>query len=216
MLSKLIIKAFSDKEMQSEIGIWKAQINPEGLDLSYGTLFNEDTGVDTASVISRFRSQAPEELKLKFVLDGTGVLDKSPKVDDKINEFKTLAYDYNGDIHSQNYLLILRGDFRFRCILQSLGIEYSMFAPSGQPLRATLSCGFKEHQTPESIARRANKKSADLTHAKVVEDGMSLPLMCHRVYRDPGYAVAVAKANGLDSLYDFKPGDLLAFPPLSG
>ena len=86
------------------------------------------------------------------------------------------------------------------------------FSPVGAPLRAVLEVSFKQHQTAQDLARRADKKSADLTHSRQVEAGVSLPLMCHQVYGDFDLYLQVARENNLDDLTHLRPGARLRFP----
>ena len=203
MLTKLKIQAYSDKELRSKVADYSLQINPETYGQTHAAVFARAVGNDTGGTILKFSTQAPEELKLDFVLDGTGVV---PRV-------KSVAYDYQGSIHSPNYLRILWGGLAFDCMLSSLSIAYELFDPSGKPLRCRVSASFRQHQTPEDLARRADKKSADLTHSKTVTAGDSLPLMTFRVYDRSDLYVHVARANDLNTLMSLRPGAVLRFPP---
>ena len=93
MPNKLLIEAFSDESMDMWEGDFEVQINPEKYSHSLTTAFSEDKGIDTYSVISKFKTQPPQDVGFEFYLDATGVVD-SPKVysvSDKIKEFRRLA-----------------------------------------------------------------------------------------------------------------------------
>jgi hypothetical protein len=131
----------------------------------------------------------------------------------EITTFRNLAYTYQGSIHSPNYLQIVWGGLTFNCMLSTLKIAYQLFAPSGAPLRAQLSVSFRQHLTPEDLARLGDKKSADLTHAQVVTAGTPLPLMAYRVYDRPDLYPQVARANDMNDLVHLTEGRALSFPP---
>jgi nucleoid-associated protein YgaU len=213
MLTKLKIQAYSDKELRSKVADYSLQINPETYGHTHAAVFARAAGNDTGGTILKFSTQAPEELKFDFVLDGTGVVPGVKSVADEIKRFKSVAYDYQGSIHSPNYLRILWGGLAFDCMLSSLSIAYQLFDPAGKPLRCKVSASFRQHQTPEDLTRLADKKSADLTHSETVTAGDSLPLMTYRVYDRSDLYVHVARANDLNTLMSLRPGAVLRFPP---
>lgn len=213
MLSKLRIEAYSDKEYRIPSGLWIAQINPERYSTDYRTHFTEDRGIDSSSVVSRYQSQAPQRLSFDFTLDASKSVSGLNEVALEAEALKAVVYNYNGESHSQNYLKVIWGTLIFQCMLEHLNVEFVRFDPSGVPIRAKVQTSFKQHQTPEQIARRANKKSADLTHSRVIRQSMTLPHVCFEIYQDPEYYAAVARANDLDDLSRLMPGTHLRLPP---
>jgi len=61
---------------------------------------------------------------------------------------------------------------------------------------------------------KENSQSPDLTHIRIVKEGDTLPLLCHQVYGDPKYYIAVAAVNGLNDFRNLKKGERIMFPPL--
>jgi hypothetical protein len=214
MLAKLKILAYKDEHLRSKIGEYEVQINPERYSQVFGVTFSEDKGIDTASIIPKFKTQTPQQMKLEFYLDSTGVISGVSSVPDKIKKFKETAYDFNGQIHSPNYLKLLWGDLVFKCLLDSLDVDYTLFSPGGTPLRAKLTANFRQHQSPDELERRSAKKSSDLTHSRTVVGGDSLPLMCHQIYGDSKYYLQVARANDLTSFRRLVVGTKIEFPPV--
>ncbi len=213
MLAKLKILAFSDEKLSSKVGDYEVQINPEKYTHAFSTSF-VDQASDTARVISKFKTQQPQDISFDFYLDATGVVPGVTSVSDEIKKFRNIAYNYNGEAHSTNYLKLLWGDLTFKCMLSSLTVEYTLFSPSGTPLRAKLAAKFREHYTPEEVEKESKKSSADLSHSRTVVAGVSLPLMCHRIYRDGKYYIAVARANDMNDVFDLVEGATVKFPPL--
>ena len=115
MLSKLRILAYSDEDLRAKIGEYEVQINPESYTHNFKTTFSEDRGIDTAAVIAKFKTHDPQDVKFDFFIDSTGVVPGVENVADEITKFRDLAYTYNGQIHSPNYLQLVWGDtFRVR------------------------------------------------------------------------------------------------------
>ena len=56
--------------------------------------------------------------------------------------------------------------------------------------------------------------SPDLTHERIVEEGDTLPLMCHRIYGSTNHYLEVAKFNKLKYFKELTPGSKIYFPPL--
>lgn len=214
MLKKLKILAFSDNALGSKIGEYNLQINPETYSHAHRTGFARARGIDTAGSLSKYRTHYPQEIKFDFVLDATGTVPGVKNVAYEIGNFKKVAYSYNGDIHSPNYLKLVWGPMVFRCMLTSLNITYQLFSPAGTPLRAKLSVAFRQHLTPKEIALRGDKKSDDLTHSRMIPDEPRLSLMCDEVYDDSSLYIKVAWANDLNDIMHLRPGDQLRFPPV--
>ncbi|WP_299843915.1 hypothetical protein [uncultured Roseovarius sp.] len=213
MLSKLKIIAYSDNELRSKTGDYTLQINPKTVTHSHSSSFSPAKGSDAAGTILKFHTQKPQEMSFDFVIDTTGVVPGAKSVASEIEKFRNIAYTFQGKIHSPNYLKIIWGGLAFKCMLTRLNIAYQLFAPTGKPLRAKLSVGFRQHQTPEDLTRRADKKSADLTHFDIATTGMTLPLMAYRVYDRPDLYVEVARANDLNDLVHLTAGQSVRFPP---
>jgi len=214
MLNKVRILAFRDKELHAKVGEFTLQINPESYRHDNRTWFSQVAGSDTAGSVLKFRSYYPQELKFDFVLDATGVVPGVKNVTREIAAFKDVAYDYHGAIHSPYYLKVLWGGLAFKCMLSSMAIDYQLFDPSGKPLRAKLSVSFRQHQTPQDLARKGDKKSADLTHSEQTIAGDTLPLISNRVYDRPDLYVHIARANDLNDIMHLQAGQRLRLPPV--
>jgi nucleoid-associated protein YgaU len=219
---KLSITAFSDPGYNAPIlarGVYFAQINPETFTHSHSVEYNPASSTDTAGATTKYHTIAPETLTFSFHVDGTGVVsDLAPSgaalVPLEVARFKQVAYRYNGEIHSPNYLLLVWGSFLFKCRLTGLEVEYLLFDAQGIPLRAKLTPRFQQFLDPSDLAKLSAKSSPDMTHVRVVAPADSLPLMCQRIYGDSRHYLRVADYNGLIDFRNLRPGQAIAFPPL--
>ena len=141
--------------------------------------------------------------------------DQGNGIIDDLANFKKAVFDYNGDQHKPNYLVISWGALLFKGILTDLSIEYKLFKSDGTPLRAVAKVKFISHIEAEKRAAAENNQSPDLTHVRMVKEGDTLPLMTHRIYGDPKYYLEVAKVNNLSNFRSLTPGTKLYFPPLA-
>lgn len=231
-LKKLSITAYSTKT-KAKKGEIELQINPESLnfDLEGETPDAEFGGYKISgspeSASAEPPSYKPMRLNFEFYLDATGVVKmpfslKMKGITGWIEEFKNLTYYFHGTDHTPYYVKLGWGDvfksrkFRtYKWRLKSLDIDYSLFNPDGEPLRAKLRCLFEEYFTPGEQQKIVQNSSPDLTHAVMVQSGDTLPLMCQRIYGNCAYYPEVARINGLSNVYRIKPGERLLFPPLS-
>ncbi len=214
-LEKLNIHAYADiKYAEPPTGIYKLRVNPETYSCQYKADYEVEAGVDAAGATVRYGGLEPRSLSFDFYLDGTGVVPEIQSVETEIDEFRKLAYSYNGSIHSPNYLKIVWGALVFKGRLQNLDIEYLLFNPNGAPLRAKLKVNFIECLSAEEITNTASRSSPDLTHIVTVTDGDTLPSMCHRIYGNSKPYLRVAQHNNLLDFRNLKPGMQIYFPPL--
>lgn len=230
-LIKLRIKAYKDEQFTEEVGDgeFKTLLNPEQYKFNYKIDQNEDQASGTSAASPRFNKALPEDLELEFVFDRTGVLvdyGKSGSADDNtfrnegngiiddIEQFKKVIFDYNGDEHKPNYLIISWGTLLFKGTLSEMGITYKLFKPDGTPLRATARAKFKGFVEDNLRVAKENNSSPDLTHIREVKEGDTLPLMTFRIYGDSKYYLEVAKVNRITNFRKLTVGQKIFFPPI--
>jgi len=218
-LSKLVIEAYADKTYRSLVDSYTLQINPDSYKRSHSTSYAKDKTQEKPGQTTKFSAIAPQTVDFEFYLDYTGVVPPAPGVPalpQAIVRFKKCVYDYNGKIHSPNYLRLRWTDLQFKCRLTSLNIDYTLFKPNGTPLRAKLSVSFEEYLREGEGTDKDKPNSPDLSHVRVVQAGDTLPLLCHEVYGASRHYIAVARFNRLSQFRQLEPGTALCFPPLGG
>lgn len=226
-LTKLQIKAYSDEQFSNEIadGEFQTLINPEKYRYKYRIEQNEDQASGTSSSSPRFNKIPPEDLELEFIFDRTGVIpdysssnqnfnDEGVGIIEDIDAFKQIVFDYNGDEHRPNYLIISWGSLLFKGTLSEMDITFKLFKSDGTPLRATVGAKFKGFIEDNLRVARENNSSPDLTHIRTVNVGDTLPLMTYRIYGHSKYYLEVAKVNKLTNFRKLKVGTKLFFPPI--
>ncbi|HUB90425.1 MAG TPA: hypothetical protein VMA74_11935 [Dyella sp.] len=195
-------------------------INPAELSLSRKTDYGGCVPMGDTGSGKKFSKVQPDTLDFSTVFDGTGAvpipanIELPQDVDDQLQMLSDVVYKYDSEEHEPNVVQILWGRLMFYGRLTTFNIEYSLFRPNGVALRAKATMSFDRYKNPQETALEANKLSPDLSHAVVVKDGDTLPLLCHRIYGDSRYYVDVARFNGLHAFRALKPGLLLHFPPL--
>jgi nucleoid-associated protein YgaU len=214
-LERLTIQAFEKPDYSgSALSVFSAYVNPSEFTVAYEMEYDSAQGSGTTNSRMEFKKEKPADLTLNFFIDGTGANGRKENVQEKIKEFQTIT-GYNGNIHRPNYLKIGWGTIEIkRCVLKSASIAYKLFKPDGVPLRAVVTATFTGNSDDQTRVARAQDKSADLTHVRMVKAGDVLPAMCFAIYGDPTLYVKVARANGLDDFRRLIPGTTIRFPPL--
>lgn len=221
VLSKLVIHAFEKNDFKKEVMSFTTPINPETFTKTSHIELDTTRGHGQPGTDPRYKSTAPEELKIEFVLDGTKTMEgyvdqyKSMEVTDQIQAFNDCV-QYEGKIHRPRFLIVRWGsEVKFPCVLSHMEINYSLFKPNGDPLRAKISATFVKYETEAAIFAANHISSPDLTHQRVFKEGDRLDLMTYNIYDDPNFFLQIAKVNDLTSPRNVKVGKELFFPPIN-
>ncbi|HET9429750.1 MAG TPA: hypothetical protein VFO70_01180, partial [Chitinophagaceae bacterium] len=173
-LEKLIIYSFEDRNFSdSKTAIeaaerkFTAPVNPESFTKNLKIDLDIRRGHGNNGTDIRFKSTVPEELRLEFILDGTGTIQGYPEeyikkkkpdtigetdpdpateimpVHDQLKLFLDCVYNFKGEIHRPRFLMVIWGsEIKFRCVLSNLDVNYTLFKPDGSPLRVKLTANF--------------------------------------------------------------------------
>jgi len=102
----------------------------------------------------------------------------------------------------------------FQGVLEKLDQKFSMFLEDGTPVRATVTCSFKEWRTNYDDLNRQNRQSADVAKTWIVKRGDSLSGIAAMEYLDPCLWRPIAVENNIDNPFDLTPGRVLTLPKL--
>ena len=225
-LNKVRIEARDDKKMQGKVKkTFELPVNPETYTQNYKVEYNSEQGHGGQGTDARFKSTAPEELRLDFFFDETHTIEgygnenkykdaTYKNVQDELKDFLDTVYNMEGEIHRPRFLQLTWGTFKFSCILKNLDLNYTLFKSDGTPLRIKIAATFLNYIAQEERVARERKKSPDLTRIRNAQQGERLDLMTSEVYNTPQYVLQIAKANNLSSIRQLKQGQELYFPPL--
>ncbi len=194
---------------------FEVMLNPSSYSHSYSIGYNKKEALGQLASDTKFSGIKPEKVGFDIVIDGTGVVELGgDDVKTQVKSLTGIVYKYDGNNHEPNHVRLLWGSLIFFGRLESMSVEYTLFKPSGEPLRAKIKLGFTGFMSKEEEALRANRSSPDLSHQIEVKAGDTLPALCYRVYKDSSYYLEVAKANNITNFRDIAPGSKLHFPPL--
>lgn len=176
-LTKLVIKPESGESFE-------VMFNPESYSETFAVAFQKVENVNSGLEEYRYTKTPPQDFKLKFIIDGTGVTEYGSSnlpvykrtdktVLEQVNHFLQMTwYPVNGKAQP---LTIQWGKFVYSCMLKEVTINYTLFDRDGNPLRAELDATFisdpakneKEYQQ-----RLAPEKPAAPQSAKTTTNGI--------------------------------------------
>lgn len=122
--------------------------------------------------------------------------------------------DIDSDLHAPPRLNVSWASLQMDCVLAKVSQKFIMFAETGYPVRARLSCTFNEVIDPEQEIKRINKQTADYTKVHIVAEGETLSAIAAKVYNDPKLWRSIAVANEIDDPRAIVIGDALVVPSL--
>lgn len=222
-LEKLTIQAYKTSAFKEEVDEpFVTMFNPDKYDEKYEIEYKKDQAQGTAGNTLKFNKIKPPDYQFEFLIDGTGTAEKKANIDaenkdvsEEIERFLEVVYKYKGDTHRPRYCMIKWGDWLvLRCIFKSCSISYTLFEPSGKPLRARIKATFYEVKSDKRRVLEQDDSSADMTHIRQVKEGDHLALMCYRIYGDIRYYPLLARSNNLKQFQELKPGTEITFPPV--
>ena len=212
---------------------FELQINPEKYERNYSVAYTDPPIINSPLTQQNFDRMEGGTLSLAFTLDGTGVvpssvtdlgnfalqsLTKAIGVTDvsyvtrRIKELKKIIGDYEPSKHEPpaRVKIIWGDEDPFVGRMDNMTVTYTLFHPSGVPLRAEILINFIEHN-PYAVV---SPQSPDLTHRRTIAQYDTLPLLTEAIYGDNTYAWQVAAANNLTHYRRLQVGQTLHFPPI--
>jgi Contractile injection system tube protein len=179
--------------------------------------------------VAQFIRGDAETLTLNLFLDSTktGMNDDATSVTEDAEKLAKLVA-VRADLHRPPLVQLIWGDDFpaptwgaggqsepvFTCIVLSVNRTFTLFAPNGKPLRATVTLSLKRYATIAEQLDAMNLQSADHTRLHVVTEGETLPLIAYDAYEDPAQWRLIAEHNALSDVRELPAGLRLELPPL--
>ncbi len=194
-----------------------AMFNPESFAISESVEWDYRNPPGSEGYDPTYVKIQPRTFSIDITLDGTGVNTNGVKIPvaAQVILFRLATTKVSGKLHRPSYLIVQYGLFICTCILQSSSVTYTMFDPTGLPIRAKINASFIE-RSPTGLTAVLNMLSSpDLTHTVTVKEGDILPLLTYKIYKKQDYYLQVAKINKLKNFRKLKENTKLIFPPIA-
>jgi hypothetical protein len=201
----------------------KALFNPEKYTVSKSVQYAEIGIPGLDSPVMQYVRGQNERITMELFFDTTD----SGMVDNVVDvRTKTLALykllKVNSETHAPLRVLLKWGDAGQLTsygtsippwlILESVSEEFTLFSPSGVPLRARLQVAFREAWTIEEQLQETPRHSTDRTKLRRVKRGETLSHIASAEYNDAREWRPIADANNLDNPRLIEPGMMLTIP----
>lgn len=201
------------------------QFNPEKYAVSKSLQLAEIgiPGLD-APVVQYVRGQN-ETIGMELFFDTTEHGRSGEKVEDvrKLTSEVYKLIKINSELHAPPRVRLLwgaagqltnHGASEPLLVLESINEEFTLFSPTGVPLRATLTVKFRHVLTIEKQLRKDPPKSSDRTKLYRVNRGDTISRIAHENYADVNLWRPIAEANALANPRLLEPGQVLTIPRL--
>ena len=188
------------------------KFNPTEYSLDKSITYADQSLPGFTSPVTQFTSGEAETLTMELFFDAyeESQQDVRAAYTDKLDALLHV----DGDLHAPPICRFVWGGLSFECVLQSASKQFTMFLPSGVPVRARVNVTFKEYNPPTWQKKETPRKSADKTKLHRVIEDETLWLIAAAEYGDPQRWRPIAEANGIDNPRTLTPGDELVIPSL--
>ena len=116
--------------------------------------------------------------------------------------------------HLPPVVMFQRGQVKFKGVVETLNLRFTMFLNDGTACRAVATVNIKESETAKEQLEKKPRNSPDHTKRRTVKMGETLALIAHEEYDDAAEWRRIADANGILDPKDVKPGTVLTLPPI--
>ncbi len=206
--------------------IIEVQFNPTEYSLNKGAQIAEIGIYGIDSPILQFVSGQNEKLTLELYFDTTrpqaGATQSSMGEGAKdVRDLTRSIYQLvkiQPRTHAPPRVRFTWASLSFKAIVESVQQKFTLFSPSGTPLRATVSVSFREYKTLEEQLAELNLQSSDHTKQRVIQEGDTLAHIAAEEYDDPAQWRMIADhEDNRDKIINprrLKAGTVLTIPPL--
>ena len=196
-------------------GFIDVQFNPKELTFNKGAQIAEIAIPGIDSPILQFVRGQNEKLTLELFFDTTreGMGESATDVKKSTDQIYQLV-KIQSKTHAPPRIRFIWGPFKFVAVAESVQRKFTLFNPSGIPLRATVAVTFRKYKTLEEQISEMNLQSSDHTRRRMVQRGETLSGIAAEEYGDPGAWRYIAQKNGIANPRKLVPGSVLKIPPL--
>lgn len=195
------------------------QFNPSEYQVSNSVKYSEKTIPGTQASIQQFISGENPTLTMSLLFDTyippSIYVPVESGVDVSLLTRQVVSLTHiKGSLHRPPKVTFVWGSVTFQGIVTSVTQKFTMFLPSGIPVRATLDVTFKSVTDRQLLGMFAPLESPDRTKYRVVKEGEYLWNYAWEEYDSPGMWRVIAEANGIKDPLDIRPGQIIKLPAL--
>jgi nucleoid-associated protein YgaU len=214
--------ATPDKAVLREVGGDKKELtfrfNPKELSIGKSATWTRPTSKGARSASKpEFGGVQPQTIQMELLFDDFEHPDKdlTKDIQQLMDWLKPAPKAFNKQKPQPHVLQLLWGANKaingFHGFLKTVNAKYTMFKPSGRPIRATVQISLEEiPNEPKGQNPTSRAISSQRTHVMVAGD--SLMSVAYREYDDPSLWRGLAAFNGIDEPMRVRSGSSLLIP----
>jgi nucleoid-associated protein YgaU len=193
-----------------------AMFNPDELSFSGSVGWQKQKAAQRDVPELQFTSSEPRTVSVKLLFDTYDTPDLPKKDVRKEYTDKLLKLTLvQGDKHRPPVCQLRWGGGQFfQCVLERLDQRFTLFMDDGTPVRAVVTCAFKEWRTNHDDLQRQARQSSDIVKVKVLRRGDTLSSIAAEEYLDPAKWRPIAVANSIDDPLRLAAGRSFTVPKL--
>lgn len=191
--------------------------NPKDFSVSKANSWETKASPGVSAAKPTFGGGQPRELTLQLLFDATLLEPETSVKDVSTKLFKAMDAKPEGPQRNKARppsLTFRWGDFAFEGVAKSLTVQYQLFLPDGEPIRADIKLALVQWDVEGTEGQNPTTRSSGALGAHVVRDGDSLASIAYRVYGDATQWRAIARENGIDDPLRLRSGRSLSIPSL--
>lgn len=195
---------------------FRVLFNPNQVAVSKSAKWNQAPTAQSDTAALQFTHGEPATLRLELFFDTYETGEDVQRY--TRNVFHLTTVEKHGNLHRPPLCRLAWGRYNFdgfHWVVTDLAQTFSLFRSDGTPVRATLSCSFRQWRSDEVEQRLLNKQSPDVARTRVVQRGETLSSIAAEEYDDSALWRPIAEANGIDNPRRLTPGTVLSVPVLA-
>lgn len=208
-LEKAEIEILNGKHKGEKI---ECKFNPPEYTTEKRVRYGELQATGSGASIQQFVSGGTERLSVELFFDTS---EQQADVREEYVDMFDVLVEVDPELHAPPICQFVWGDgIMFTALVESIDKQFTMFLPSGIPVRARVNVTFTEYKTSEYHQSEVDPESTDKTKTWMVTEGDTLWLIAASEYGDPSHWRTIAEANAIQNPRALEPGMALELPPL--
>jgi nucleoid-associated protein YgaU len=192
--------------------IIECRFNPPEFSTNKSVNYAELQATGSGASIQQFTDGQARQLSVELFFDTS---EQQADVRAEYVDMFDILVEVDPELHAPPICRFVWGDgIMFTALVESIDKTFTMFLPSGIPVRARVDVGFVEYKTSEYQQSELSPESTDVTKAWTVTEGDTLWLIADAEYGDPAHWRTIARANDIQNPRALDPGEELELPPL--
>lgn len=196
------------------------QFNPKEYSVSNAAKYSEKSISGQEGAILQFVSGESPTLTMSLMFDTyippTMEIPVEGGVDVTLLTRQVIALTHiKGTLHRPPMVTFLWGSVTFKGVVTNVQQHFTMFLPTGIPVRAKLDVTFKSVNQTDFLRLLTPLESPDRTKFRTIKEGDQLWRFAEDEYGSADMWRVIAKANAINDPLDIHPGQVIKLPALS-